>query len=243
MNAQYDTIGLRYAELRRPDPRIAETIHAALGNARTVLNVGAGAGSYEPEERIVTAVEPSAEMIAQRPSSDATIVHGSAEALPFEDDAFDAAMAVLTVHHWTDKAKGMKEMRRVARGPVVILTYDPAFRDFWLFDYFPELAALDEEQMPPIEAYGGWLGSAQVSPVPIPHDCTDGFLAAYWRRPAAYLDPRVRKAMSSFWKIGDITAGLDRLRSDLDGGTWERRYGDVLGLDRRDCGYRLVVAK
>ena len=243
MNAQYDTIGLRYAELRRPDPRIAGPIHAALGDARRVVNVGAGAGSYEPEGRVVTAVEPSAEMIAQRPPSGAVVVRGSAEALPFEDGASDAAMAVLTVHHWTDKPKGMAEMRRVARGPVVVLTYDPAFRDFWLFDYFPELAALDEGQMPPMEAYAGWLGSARISPVPIPHDCTDGFLAAYWRRPEAYLDRRVRDAMSSFWKIGDIGRGLDRLRSDLDSGAWNERYGALLALEARDCGYRLVVAR
>ena len=243
MNAQYDTIGLGYAELRRPDPRIADPIHTALGDARRVVNVGAGAGSYEPEGRIVTAVEPSAEMIAQRAPSDAVVVQGSAEALPFEDDAFDAAMAVLTVHHWTDKPKGIAEMRRVARGPVVVLTYDPAFRDFWLFDYVPELAALDEGQMPSMEAYASWLGSSQISPVPIPHDCTDGFLAAYWRRPAAYLDRRVREAMSSFWKIGDIGPGLDRLRSDLDSGAWNERYGALLALEARDCGYRLVVAR
>ena len=243
MAAQYDTIGVNYAQLRRPDPRIAAPIHAALGEARTVLNVGAGAGSYEPEDRAVTALEPSAEMIAQRPASTATVIQGSAEDLPFEDDAFDAAMAVLTVHHWTDKPKGMAEMRRVTRGPIVILTYDPAFRDLWLFDYFPELSALDEGQMSPMDAYAGWFGSAEISQVPIPHDCTDGFLAAYWRRPAAYLDPRVRGAMSSFWKIGDVTPGLDRLRSDLESGAWDRRYGDVLDLDYRDCGYRLIVAQ
>ena len=243
MGTHYDRIGLDYAALRRPDARIAAPIHAALGDARTVVNVGAGAGSYEPEGRVTTAVEPSAEMIAQRPASHATVVQGRAEALPFADDAFDAAMAVLTVHHWTDKPRGMAEMRRVARGPIVILTYDPAFRDFWLFDYVPELAALDEGQMPAIDAYAGWLGSVEASPVPIPHDCTDGFLAAYWRRPAAYLDPRVRAAMSSFWKIGDVTPGLERLRLDLESGAWERRHGDVLELERRDCGYRLVVAR
>ncbi|WP_299837139.1 class I SAM-dependent methyltransferase [uncultured Jannaschia sp.] len=242
MDAHYDEIGLNYASLRRPDARIAAAIHAALGDARTVLNVGAGAGSYEPEDCVITAVEPSAEMIAQRPASDATVVQGSAESLPFNDGAFDAAMAVLTVHHWIDKARGMAEMHRVSRGPIVILTYDPSFRDLWLFDYFPELAALDDHQMPQLDAYAGWLGAAKVSPVLIPHDCTDGFLAAYWRRPAAYLDPRVRAAMSSFWKIGDITPELERLRRDLDGDAWQRRYGDVLDLEERDCGYRLVVA-
>ncbi len=242
MNALYDTIGLNYAELRRPDVRIAAPIHAALDGARTVLNVGAGAGSYEPADRIVTALEPSAAMIAQRPASGATVVQGVAESLPFMDKAFDAVMAVLTVHHWTDKAKGMREMRRVSRGPIAILTFDPAFRDFWLLDYFPELVAIDEGLMPPLDAYAGWLGPVTVAPVLVPHDCTDGFGAAYWRRPAAYLDPRVRAAMSSFWKIGDVTLGLERLQRDLEGGAWNHRYGKLLQLEARDCGYRLVVA-
>lgn len=243
MDTSYDKIGLNYAALRRPDGRIAAPIHAALGNARTVLNIGAGAGSYEPKYRIITAVEPSAEMIAQRPASTATLVQGSAESLPFEDEAFEAVMAVLTVHHWADKEKGMAEMRRVSRGPIVIFTYDPAFRDLWLFDYFPELAAFDEDQMPPLDAYVRWLGPVKVSPILIPHDCTDGFLAAYWRRPAAYLDSRVRAAMSSFWKIDDVTPGLDQLRHDLADGTWSQRYGELLGLESRDCGYRLVVTQ
>lgn len=243
MDTNYDKIGLNYAALRRPDGRIAAPIHAALGNARTVLNIGAGAGSYEPKDRIVTAVEPSAEMIAQRPASTATLVQGSAESLPFEDEVFEAVMAVLTVHHWADKEKGMAEMRRVSCGPIVIFTYDPGFRDLWLFDYFPELAALDESQMPPLDAYVRWLGPVKVSPILVPHDCTDGFLAAYWRRPAAYLDPRVRAAMSSFWKIDDVTLGLDQLRDDLADGTWSQRYGELLGLESRDCGYRLVVTQ
>lgn len=242
MKPSYDTIGLNYAALRQADARIVLPIHAALGESRSVLNVGAGAGSYEPEDRVITAVEPSAEMIAQRPVSNTKVVQGSAENLPFEDDSFDAVMAVLTVHHWNDKAKGMAEMRRVARGPIVILTYDPTFRDLWLFDYFPELPALDKGQMPPMDDYSKWLGPVKASPVFIPHDCSDGFLAAYWRRPAAYLDPRVRAAISSFWKMGDITPGLERLRHDLDSGNWQQRYGHLLGLDERDCGYRLVVA-
>ena len=242
MTAEYDRIGIGYAALRRPDPRIAAPIHAALGDARTVLNVGAGAGSYEPADRRVTALDPSAAMIAQRPPSDATVVLGRAEALPFGDDAFDAAMAVLTVHHWTDIARGLAEMRRVARGPVVILTYDPAFRDFWLFDYFPGLCALDDRRMPPMDVYAERLEDVAVTAVPIPHDCTDGFLAAYWRRPSAYLDAGVRAGISSFLKIGDLAPGLRRLASDLDDGTWQGRYGDLLDVEARDCGYRLVVA-
>ena len=240
MNSLYDTIGLNYANLRRPDPRIAQRIDAALGEAETVLNVGAGAGSYEPSGRDITAVEPSAEMIAQRPASDAVVIQGSAENLPFEDNFFDAAMAVLTIHHWSDQEKGVDEMRRVTSGKIVFLTYDPSVRNFWLLDYFPALATPDDEKMPPIESYGRWLGPVSVSPVPIPHDCTDGFLAGYWRRPAAYLDERVRAAMSSFWAIGDVAQGLKKLRSDLDNGEWERRYSHLVDLDALDCGYRLV---
>ncbi|WP_204115705.1 class I SAM-dependent methyltransferase [Shimia biformata] len=242
MTAKYDRIGVDYANLRQPDPRIAGHINAALGGAHSVLNVGAGTGSYEPADRLVTALEPSSEMIAQRPEGAAAVVQGVVEALPFADQSFDAVMAVLTVHHWQDQPRGMAEMRRVSRGPIVILTYDPAFRDFWLFDYFPGLVALDDEQMPPIAAYGAWLGQVEVTPVPIPHDCRDGFLSAYWRRPHAYLDPKIRAAMSSFWHLGDVSDGVERLRRDLDSGAWATRYGAVLSQDSRDCGYRLVVA-
>lgn len=243
MSSSYDRIGIHYAELRRPDPRIEARIAQALGSAQTVLNVGAGAGSYEPRDRQVTALEPSIEMIRQRPASAAPVIQGKAEELPFDDDSFDASMAVLTVHHWSDKAKGLREMRRVTRGRIVILTYDPAFRDFWLADYIPELVALDEAQMPPLTAYQQWLGPVSIAPVPIPHDCTDGFLSAYWRRPQAYLDERVRAAISSFWVIGDVSDALRRLREDLASGAWAARYGHLLELDSRDCGYRLVVAQ
>jgi SAM-dependent methyltransferase len=243
MDASYDRIGVNYSELRKPDPRIGHRIGKALGSARTVLNVGAGAGSYEPVDRQVTAVEPSAEMIRQRRSSAACVVQGRAEELPFRDASFDASMAVLTVHHWSDQARGLNEMRRVTRGPVVILTYDPSFRGFWLADYIPELVDLDEAQMPRMDAYEESLGPVDVSPVPIPHDCMDGFLSAYWRRPAAYLDPRVRAAMSSFWKLGDVSAALRRLAEDLESGAWGRRYAALLDLDECDCGCRLVVTR
>ncbi|MCB1491434.1 MAG: class I SAM-dependent methyltransferase, partial [Rhodobiaceae bacterium] len=206
-------------------------------------NVGAGAGSYEPLHRRITAVEPSAKMIAQRRPSAATVVQAGAEDLPFEDKSFDAAMAVLTIHHWSDKERGVAEMRRVTRGRIVFLTYDPAFRGFWLADYFPALVTLDEGQMPAMADYARWLGPVTVAPVPIPHDCTDGFLAGYWRRPAAYLDERVRRAMSSFWAIGDVSEGLEKLGHDLESGAWERRYADLVGLETLDCGYRLVATR
>lgn len=243
MAAIYDTIGVDYANLRQPDHRIEAVIRQALGDAKTVLNVGAGTGSYEPADKAVTAVEPSAEMIGQRPDNAAPVVQASAEDLPFGDNSFDAAMAVLTIHHWSDQRKGLAEMRRVTRGPIAILTYDPAFRDFWLLDYIPQLAALDDAQMPALRRYQEWLGAVEISPVPIPHDCTDGFLSAYWRRPAAYLDPRIRAAMSSFWAVGDITAELARLEADLKSGVWEENHSALLTQESRDNGYRLVVAK
>lgn len=243
MRASYDTIGVNYADLRKPDPRIGRLIETALGPAASVLNVGAGAGSYEPAGRRVTAVEPSAEMIRQRAAAAAPVVMGRAEALPFGDDCFDASMAVLTVHHWTDRETGLKELRRVTRGPVVLLTYDPAFRGFWLADYIPELVALDEAQMPAMTDYEAWLGPVEVSAVPIPQDCSDGFLCAYWRRPRAYLDPKVRAAMSTFWKLGDVSAGLERLARDLDSGAWARRHAALLEREACDLGYRLVTTR
>ncbi|MGE3692610.1 MAG: class I SAM-dependent methyltransferase, partial [Novosphingobium sp.] len=195
------------------------------------------------EGREVTALEPSAEMIAQRRIPAARVVQGKAEALPFGDAGFDAAMAVLTVHHWADQAKGLGEMRRVTRGPIVILTFDAFHGGLWLTDYFPQLAVLDRRQMPDMTEYARWLGPVRIEPVPIPHDCTDGFLAAYWRRPAAYLDPRIRKAISSFWMIGDLAEGLARLESDLESGAWHERHAGLLEKDSLDCGYRLVMAE
>lgn len=242
MVTHYDTIGLNYANLRKPDPRIGALINDALGPAKTVLNVGAGAGSYEPDDKQVTAVEPSIEMIRQRPATSATVVQGFAEDLPFDDNSFDASMAVLTIHHWMDQAKGLREMRRVTRGNIVILTYDPDFRDFWLLDYIPELIALDEDQMPKLATYKQWLGAVDISAVPIPHDCTDGFLSAYWRRPAAYLDPKIRAAMSPFWALGDIENALQKLAHELESGAWAKRYANLINLDTCDCGYRLVTA-
>lgn len=243
MTVLYDTIGLNYADLRQPDTRIFHKIEEALGTAQTVLNVGAGAGSYEPTDRQVSAVEPSAEMIQQRSHSTASVFQASAEALPFDDKSFDASMAVLTIHHWSDKKRGVMEMRRVTRDRIVFLTYDPSFRGFWLADYFPALVTLDEGQMPQMADYGKWLGSVKIAPVPIPHDCTDGFLAGYWRRPAAYLDERVRAAMSSFWALGDVSEGLRKLEGDLESGAWAQRYSRLIDLEEHDCGYRLITTE
>jgi SAM-dependent methyltransferase len=242
MPANYDIIGSNYAELRKPDWRIAKVIDSALGAAQSVLNVGAGTGSYEPTDRSVTAVEPSREMIGQRNPAAAKAIQASADDLPFDDKSFDASMAILTIHHWPDREAGLREMRRVTRGRIVLLTFDPSHRP-WLTDYLPEFAALDETQAPRMSDYARWLGSVEITPVLVPHDCSDGFLYAYWRRPAAYLDPRIRSGSSSFWAIGNSAEpGLQKLRRDLETGAWERRYADLLNLDAYDAGYRLVVA-
>ena len=241
MGALYDSIGIDYAELRRPEPRLAKVIERALGEAQTILNVGAGTGAYEPADRQLVAVEPSLAMIRQRSPSAARAIRAVAEQLPFADSSFDAAMAILTVHHWPDKQAGLREMRRVARGPIVLLTFDPAQRP-WLTDYLPQLATLDEAHMPRLSDYERWLGKVRISPVLVPHDCRDGFLYAYWRRPSAYLDPRIRTGSSAFWAIADAEVGLSKLARDLETGAWHQRYAELLGLEDYDAGYRLVVA-
>jgi len=242
MTTKYDSIGINYSELRKPDSRIAAFVDNALGTAKTVLNVGAGTGSYEPINREVIALEPSWEMINQRDHLAARAIQGYADDLPFDDNSFDASMAILTIHHWPDKQKGLQEMRRVTCGPIVLLTFDPSHHGTWLTDYLPELVKLDEMQMPAMSDYERWLNKVEVVPVPIPHDCTDGFLYAYWRRPKAYLDARIRTGSSSFWAIENADEGLRKLSEDLESGQWERRYADILTLDAIDAGYRLVIA-
>lgn len=240
--ALYDRLGIGYSNFRQPDERIAARIRAALGECRSVVNVGAGAGSYEPTDRFVVAVEPSAEMLRQR-STGAPSVQANAERLPFRDRSFDAALAVLTVHHWARREEGLAELRRVARERVVILTWDPAHAGFWLLeDYFPEIVALDRRTFPSPRDLERALGPVDVHPVPIPADCRDGFLGAYWRRPHAYLDARLRAAISIFAKI-DYAAGLGRLARDLEDGAWRRRHGALEALPELDVGYRLVVAR
>jgi SAM-dependent methyltransferase len=242
--ALYDSIGCNYAELRRPDHRIASAIDAALGDALSVVNIGAGAGSYEPPGRTVIAVEPSEVMLGQRPASAAPCLRGSAEALPLATASVDAAMAVLTIHHWTDLERGLREMARVARKRAVLLTWVPDAAPFWLTnDYFPEIVVHDRKIFPSAAALmamlGRMIGPAHMTPVPIPHDCTDGMLGAYWRRPEAYLSADVGRAMSSFARI-DAEAGLARLRADLSSGRWAERNGHLLALDAIDLGYRIV---
>ncbi len=246
MAAVYETIGRGYRSVRRPDPRIAAAIREAIGDATTVLDVGAGAGSYEPSDLTVLAVEPSAVMIAQRPEGAALAVRATAEALPVADGAVDVAMASLTHHHWSDAARGFAELRRVSRRQVVF-TWDPvvASREFWFVrDYVPEVTDRESGLATVDAALHGLGPAATVTAVPVPHDCVDGFFAAYWRRPASYLDPAVRAGISGLALLDRavVQRAVAELAADLESGEWARRYADLGDLPELDLGYRLVVA-
>ena len=244
--ALYDELGSGYANVRRPDPRIAARIEAALGDARTVVNVGAGTGSYEPPSRAVTAVEPSAEMIAQRAPGAAPAVQAGAEELPFEDESFDAAMAVLTAHHWRDLDAGLAEMRRVASGRVVLVTFDPEpLRRLWLVrDYFPAIVGLHADRISSADL-AAKLPAASCEPIPVARDCTDLFFAALWARPELVLDPEVVRPMWVWNSLpeGVRAAGANRLAADLESGAWEERNGHLRELEELDVGLRLVVSE
>ena len=242
----YDTIGATYSVTRRTEPRIAAQVWAALGDARTVLNVGAGTGSYEPTDREVLAVEPSALMRAKRPAGAAPCVAAAAESLPFEDQSFDAAMAFATVHHWQDPIAGLREMRRVARR-VVVFTHDSSeaawLRRFWLTrDYLPEVADLLVGR-PSLTEQARVIG-ARTEPVPVPWDCDDGFFEAYWRRPEAYLDEHVRRGVSVWSRVGSAAEqrAVRSLADDLASGGWAERNRDLLDLDTAELGLRLLIA-
>lgn len=238
----YDTIGTHYAKYRRPDPRISAAMMAAIGDARRVVNVGAGTGSYEPKDRDVIAVEPSETMIRQRAAGATPVVRASATHLPFRDSEFDAALAVLTVHHWPDQSEGIREMSRVANR-CVILTWDPEHPGMWLTrEYFPEIMEHGKTICAPLDWYRNLFKRTEIRAVPVPHDCTYGFLQAYWRRPELYFDPLARSAISAFAFI-DVEPGLAALRRDLDDGSWARRNGDLLDKTELDAGYRLVIGE
>ncbi|MGX1777618.1 class I SAM-dependent methyltransferase [Nocardia brasiliensis] len=241
----YDTTGRTYAATRQPDPRIAAAIDASLAGMASIVNIGAGTGSYEPGGTVL-AVEPSRVMIAQRPGGAAAAVRATAEQLPVRTGAADAALAVLTVHHWTDLERGIAEMIRVARRRIVILTWDHSvFRQFWLVrDYLPAAAETDARLAVPLPRLTAQLENCAVQPIPVPHDCVDGFGGAYWRRPEAYLDETVRAGISMLALTPEpsLREGLSRLRRDLADGSWSARYADLLDRPHLDLGYRLVVA-
>jgi SAM-dependent methyltransferase len=240
----YDRLGASYTATRHPDPRIASLVRSALGDVRSVVNVGAGAGAYEPPGLEVLAIEPSEVMIAQRPTGAPPAIGGWAEHLPVEDDSFDAAMAVMTLHHWSEWRKGVRELRRAARRRVVVFTFDPAsLSRLWIArDYLPAIIER-HRAFPSLEDHRRELGGGTVVPVPIPHDCSDGFLGAFWRRPGAYLDPRVRAGISTFADLDEdaCAEGLRRLARDLRTGAWHRRHRALLRREALDPGYRLLV--
>lgn len=247
----YNQIGRTYSVTRRPEPRIERAIHAALGDAATVVNVGAGAGAYEPTDREVVAVEPSAVMTAQRKPGSTRVVEAFAERLPFGDGEFEASMAVLSDHHWTDRAQGLRELRRVARRRVVLFNADPGENArFWMTtEYLPGFVKLIE---PRYRVAGAWqcelrtiLGDLELRPVPIAHDCADGFYGAYWRRPEAFLDPVIRDGISVFSQLPaeQVTHGLEALADDLRSGAWRDRHHDLLELGELHLGYYVVVAE
>ena len=227
-DVDYAAHGQGYGRQRRTDPRLAAWVHAALGDARTIVNVGAGAGSYEPADRPVLAIEPAAAMRAQRPAHLTPAIDGVAEKLPLDDQSFDAAMALVTVHQWPDLAKGLQELRRVTRGPVVILTFDPDALDrWWMADYAPEMLAVERRRFPVIATLVETLGGAcEAHPLAIPNDCVDGFSEAFYARPEAFLDPAVRRSQSAWSFVPDDVQArfVAHLGADLASGEWDRRY-------------------
>jgi SAM-dependent methyltransferase len=243
----YDRIGLSYSEVRRADPRFEAAIWRALGGAKSVLNIGAGAGSYEPRDREVIAIEPSPVMIAQRPADAAPAIQGVAESLPLKDNSVDATMGVFTMQHWDDVDRGLAEVLRVTRERIVLLTLDlDVTAEMWLCrDYLPEIVEHDRKTFPSITHLQGVLPGPRVEVVPVPADCTDGFCIALWSRPEAHLDPGVRVA-SSIWHLLSppvVDSGLNRLRQDLESGEWDRRHGQLRARTALDVGLRLVTAE
>lgn len=242
----YESGGGGYGHRRRTEPRIAALVHAALEDAKTVVNVGAGTGSYEPDDRRVIAVEPSASMRSQRPSQSAPAINARAEKLPFRDDCFDAAMAIVTIHQWSEPEAGLRELRRVSRGPVAILTFDgDALDQWWLADYAPDLIAAESRRYPPIDRICDVIGGVStVTAVPVPFDCADGFMEAFYGRPEALLDPDVRRSQSA-WGFVDFTVVdrfVARLQADLASGAWDRDHGYLRTQHEFVGSLRLVVA-
>jgi SAM-dependent methyltransferase len=243
----YDRVGLGYRGIRGTDPVLASRIWAALGDSRTVVNVGAGTGSYEPPDRWVLAVEPSGVMIAQRPSDAAPVIQASVEQLPLADQTIDAATAILTLHHWKSVQAGLRELLRVVRDRIVLVTMDvEALRELWIVrDYLPELLGYHAARFPTMDQLQDLLPNAQVEVLSVPRECEDGFMAAFWGRPHAYLDPEARTATSPWHDLPTdvVDRALDQLRRHLDSGEWQARYGHLVALPELDVGLRLITAR
>ncbi len=243
MESKYDKIGIKYATKRKTDARIAKQIFSKLKGAERIVNIGAGTGSYEPLDIPLVAVEPSGEMIKQRSPEAHPVVQASAEQLPFEDDSFSHASSILSMHHWTDRPRAFAEINRVVREKFVTLTWNPAADPFWLTrDYFPEIYETDLGIFPSLQELKRHFKEIEVSPLLIPEDCQDGFLAAYWKRPEAYLDAEVRRSISTFAKLKTLDKGLARLQADLNDGSWQKRNESILNASSLDAGYVIVSA-
>jgi len=243
----YDQFGQTYSGHRATDPRISEQVFKALEGATTILNVGAGAGSYEPLDKYVVAVEPSAEMRKQRLLNGKTpAIDATAESLPFDDNSFDASMAMVTVHHWPDMEKGLRELKRVSKKKVVIMTFDPdGLDDFWNAHYFPELVAVEKQRFPKNDLVINALGGhCDIVPVPIPIDCVDGFQEAFYGRPEAFLSKEVRLNQSAwgFLPAGTEEQIVQRLADDLTSGEWDRKYGEHRSMPTFTGALKLIVA-
>ena len=240
----YDRIGIQYATKRQTDPRLAKQIHAKLVNAKNIVNIGAGTGSYEPADAELIAVEPSLKMISQRSAAAHPVVQASAEALPFTDRQFTHALTVLSMHHWKNRGQAFAEINRVATEGFVAVSWDPAADPFWLTrDYFPEIHAKDQKNFPGKEELSEFFDDVVFTPLPVPEDCIDGFMAAYWKRPEAYLNQEVRQSISSFatWEV--VPEGMKRLQQDLETGAWIERNGPLMELSELDVGYVLITGK
>lgn len=244
MDPIYDNIGIDYSVTRHTDPKIAKQLYAELQGATRIVNIGAGTGSYEPEYVELVAVEPSSEMISQRKAGSHPVEQAFAEKLPFENSSFSHAMTVLSMHHWVNRPLAFNEINRVATEKFVAITWDPKSEPFWLTrDYFPEIYEMDRRIFPDLEELSDHFDDVQMNPLQIPSDCIDGFFAAFWKRPEAYLSSKVRQAMSPFSKVTNLSEGLQKLEDDLASGAWAKKNQAIMGLSSFDAGYRLITAK
>ena len=244
MDAIYDEIGNNYSVTRCTDPKVAKQLYEELQGATRIVNIGAGTGSYEPENIELVAVEPSSVMIAQRKVGSHPVEQAFAEKLPFENNSFSHAMTVLSMHHWQDRGRAFREINRVATEKFVAITWDPASEPFWLTrDYFPEIYEMDKRIFPDLEELSEYFDEVIACPLQIPSDCQDGFLTAFWKRPEAYLSSKVRQAMSPFSKIENLSQGLQKLTDDLASGAWARNNHAILDSSYLDVGYRLITAR